>query len=136
MTDNQRPEFDSVQANAFCAGPTAGSNAPPAYRAIVTSDLPTQNQKAVAGVAAGYKLARGTASVTGTTDLNTGLTTLVAITATLGEAMTSQGNGVSTSALASAGWTQLQVWKPTSASEPYPTAATSAKIVAWVAVGT
>ena len=93
---------------------------------------------AVAGAASGYKLARGSASITGATggDIVTGLTTVVALAASLGEDSSLAGNHVSATLGGTAGHITLKVWKPTATGDCTPILATAAKTVNWVAVGT
>lgn len=89
---------------------------------------------AVAGVASGYKLARGVGAVTGTLVVASGLTTIIAVVATLKDDVAITGTDVS------ATWTganlTLKVWKPTSTTDCTPIAATTAKNVSWIAIGT
>jgi hypothetical protein len=88
----------------------------------------------VAGVAAGYKLARGVGAVTGTLVVASGLATIAAVVATLKSDPAMTGNTVS------ADWTganiTLKVWKPTATGDVTPIASTVATNVSWVAVGT
>lgn len=139
MTPPSRPEFNQAEPNTVLAGPASGSDeGDVSARALVDADLAGTSGagKAVAGVATGYKLARAQISITGTSNINTGLTTLVSVVASLAEAAALTGHLVTCSALASAGWFQLQVWKPTTSSDGTPIAATAAKVVNWIAVGT
>jgi hypothetical protein len=103
------------------------SNSRAAHRAI-QRNLPVQ------GVAAGYKAARGVAAVTGSLAVTTGLTSIVAATATLNEDAALTGTVVS--ATFSAGTLTIKVWKPTASGDCTPIAATAAKSVCWTAVGT
>ena len=98
----------------------------------------------VIGVAAGYKIARGVAAVTGTLTVVTGLTTVVAVDATAqdnldGDALAgvsaTKGDQAGTPA---AGSVILKAWKVTiggAAGNPTLIAATVAKNVNWIAVG-
>lgn len=98
--------------------------------------------KPVAGVAAGYRIARGVAAVTGTATVVTGLTTVVAVVATPQSDM----DGVTLAAVSAtigdqngspaAGSVILKCWKATSNSNPTLVAATSAENVNWIAIGT
>ena len=91
----------------------------------------------IAGVAAGYKLARGETSVTGLTggDVDTGLTTVVAVVGSLAEDAALTGMWV-TAALGAGSHITLKVWKPTATGDVTPILSTAAKKVDWVAVGT
>jgi hypothetical protein len=94
----------------------------------------------VAGVAAGYKVARGVTAVTGTQEVTTGLATVVSIVGMLAEDPSADATIVTAVIPAQtggdAGKATLKVWKPTAADNSAPTAASAAKNVAWVAVGT
>lgn len=98
--------------------------------------------KPVGGVAAGYKVARGVASVTGSGTVVTGLATVVAVVATpaddpdgtaLAAVSATIGDQAGTPA---AGSVILKCWKITAADNGALIAATAAKNVNWVAVGT
>jgi len=86
------------------------------------------------GLAAGYKVARGTASVTGTEVVATGLTTIVAAVAV------ARADPALTAYWVSCTWAganlTLKVWKPTAANDVTPLAGTTALQVDWVAIGT
>lgn len=92
------------------------------------------------GLAAGYKVARGVDAVTGTLDKNTGLATVVAFVAILAEDPALTGHLVTfvlqTQSGGTAGHVTIKVWKPTAANDCTPIAATAAKNVAWIAIGT
>lgn len=92
----------------------------------------------VVGVAGGYKIARGSASITGATlgDIVTGLATVVSVTATLGEDSTLAGNHVTAAIGGTAGHITLKVWKPTASGDCTPILSTAAKVVNWEATGT
>lgn len=92
----------------------------------------------VAGQAAGYKLARGSTSVTGATggDVTTGLGTVVAVVAVLGEDPSLAGDKVTAALGGTAGHITLKVWKPTASGDVTPILATAAKVVNWIAIGT
>lgn len=101
----------------------------------------TVPNKAVVGVAASYKLARGVASITGSGDVVTGLSTVVAITATLRDDAALTGDAVTATigdqaGAPAAGSVTLKVWMPTGSGDCTPTAALTAKSVNWIAVGT
>lgn len=95
---------------------------------------------APAGVAAGYKIARGVTAVTGTNDLTTGLATVAACTATLQEDAALTGSLVTvtiqTQSGGTAGHVTLKVWKPTASGDVTPIAATAAKNIGWNCTGT
>lgn len=107
----------------------------------------SNSQAATAGipvnaVAAGYKLARGVATITGTGTVVTGLATVVAIVATM-QADASLTNGISVTATIgdqagtpAAGSVILKVWKPTASGDVTPIAGAAAVAVNWVAIGT
>ena len=85
---------------------------------------------------AGYKVARGETSVTGTADIATGLATLVQCVAVLKDDVSLDGAWVSVADSVTAGNVVLKVWKPTAAADCTPIAAIVAKSVRWVAMGT
>lgn len=88
----------------------------------------------VAGVAAGYKVARGAAAITGSGTVASGLTTIVSAVACLKDDASISGDTVT------ATWTgatlTLKVWKPTSTTDCTPIAASASKNVSWIAIGT
>lgn len=95
----------------------------------------------VVGVAAGYKIARGTTALDGSnpTPVTTGLTTVVAAVVTL------EGNaapGLNTTTLTidpanyATGALSVYAWKPTSVSNPTLIASTGTENFEWVAIGT
>lgn len=97
---------------------------------------------AVVGVATGYKLARGVATITGSGTVVTGLTTVVSVVVTM-QADASLTNGVSATATIgdqagtpAAGSVILKVWKPTASGDVTPIASAAAVAVNWIAVGT
>jgi hypothetical protein len=91
------------------------------------------NGGAVAGIAAGYKIARGVAAVTGTLGIVTGLTTIIAASVTLAEDAAITGDAVSYTF--SGGTLTAKVWKRTATGDCTPIAATAAKNIGWLAVG-
>lgn len=106
--------------------------------AVGTTAVPST---AVAGVASSYKVARGVASVTGSGDVVTGLATVVAVTVTLRDDAALTGNAVTATigdqaGTPAAGSVTVSVWKPTGSGDCTPIAATGAKSVNWIAVGT
>jgi len=92
----------------------------------------------VVGVAAGYKVARGSSSITGATggDITTSLATVVAVCANLGEDADLTASMVTAALGGTAGHITLKVWKPTSNADPTPILSTNAKTVNWIAIGT
>jgi hypothetical protein len=86
------------------------------------------------GVAAGYKVARGVGAVTGTLVVASGLTTIIAVVATL------KTDPAVTAQWCSATWSgtdiTLKTWKPTAVDDATPIAGTTAADVNWVAIGT
>lgn len=108
--------------------------------------VPTQAQlgggTAVAGVAAGYKVARGVANITGSGTVVTGLATVVSVQATMVED-SSLTNGTTVTATIGnqagtppAGSVILKVWKPTSSVDATPIPGAAAVNLNWLAVGT
>lgn len=91
---------------------------------------------AIVGAAAGYKIARGETSVTGTADIATGLATVVQAVACLEDDIALTAAWVSVADSATPGNIVLKVWKPTGSADCTPTAATTAKSVRWIAIGT
>lgn len=96
----------------------------------------------VVGVGAGYKVARGVATITGSGTVVTGLTTVVAVTATM-QADASLTNGIAVTATIgdqagtpAAGSVILKVWKPTASGDVTPIASAAAVAVNWISVGT
>ncbi len=92
----------------------------------------------VAGVAAGYKLARGETALDGSnpTPVVTGLTTVTGFAATLAG---SSAPGVGTTTLThviSSGTVNVYAWKPTSNADPTLIASTGTETFGWIAIGT
>lgn len=107
---------------------------------MLCTDIGTNN--GLGGVAAGYRIARGVAAVTGTATVVTGLNTVVAVIAvpqsdldgtTLAGVSATIGDQAGTPA---AGSVILKCWKATSSSVTTLIAATSAENVNWIAIGT
>lgn len=133
----QDPTYWNTAPNLVLAGPSSGTadgNIGP--RALVAADLPTATQNAVVGASSGYKLARGSASITGSSAINTGLTTLVTFVLSLAQAASSGAYLVAHSMLASTGWTSAQVYALTSSGSATPVVSSVAATVHWIAVGT
>lgn len=96
---------------------------------------------AVAGVASGYKIARGTATLDGSnpTTVATGLTTIVAAVATLKSATTpgDDPSWVSVDYTGSDGNLNIYAWKNTGGTDPTLVASTNnAATFDWIAIGT
>jgi hypothetical protein len=94
----------------------------------------------VAGVAAGYKIARGSQALGGTnpTTVVTGLATVVAFVATL-NATAAPGLGTTTLTShnnATPGSQDVYAWKPTSNANPTLIASTGTENFDWIAIGT
>lgn len=95
----------------------------------------------VAGVAAGYKIARGVTALDGSnpTPVATGLITVVAAVVTL-EGTAAPGVGTTTLTIASTNYATgalaVYAWKPTSNADPTLVASTGTENFEWVAVGT
>lgn len=109
---------------------------------VAGSDKTATLNLAIAGVAAGYKLARGVAAdVTGTAEITSGLATVVAAIACLagdpnvGEAMWVTVS-IPTQTGGDAGKFTVKTWKPTATDNATPTAGTGDHDVAWIAIGT
>ena len=128
---------------------TAGGNKPVGIAAadalsgdaigeVSIDEVPAGLANAIAGIGAGYKIARGETSVTGATagDVDTGLATVVAVVAGLGEDAALTGNLVTAALGGVAGHITLKVWKPTASNDVTPILATAAKKVDWIAIGT
>jgi len=104
--------------------------------AIVGTKINPDVTNAIIGVAAGYNLARGETAVTGTADIATGLTTVVQAVACLETDPSLEALWASVADSVTGGNIVLKVWKPTGAADCTPIAATVAKSVRWIAVGT
>jgi hypothetical protein len=106
----------------------------------MTASAATLNA-AVAGVAAGYKIARGTATLDGSnpTTVATGLTTIVTAVASLKSA-TAPGDDPSWLSInysGSDGNLDIYAWKNTGGTDPTLVASTNnAATVDWIAIGT
>jgi hypothetical protein len=122
-------ELDEVHAVALYLGSGAGT---------LISPTAAQINLLAQGYASGYKVARGAAICTGTLDVVTGLTTVVAAIASLVD-----DPGVGTAAWVSivapastAGVITLKTWKPTTAGNVTPIAGAAGANLSWLAVGT
>jgi hypothetical protein len=103
---------------------------------IAAAKLESALQALILGAAAGYKLARGTAAVTGSADVNTGLATVVAVVASFHDAPSVDAMFVQAKAGSTAGHIDLVVTKPTAVNNVTPTASTTETNVDWIAIGT
>jgi hypothetical protein len=103
---------------------------------VSSAKLASALQALVLGAASGYKLARGQADVTGTADVTTGLTTVVAAVAALDDDISLAAMWVSAQLSATAGHIDLNVFKPTAVDDCTPIAGTAAAKVNWLAIGT
>jgi hypothetical protein len=130
----------NIATDTFIARDTAGTGVPEAVSAANALAM----MVGVAGVAAGYKVARGVAAVTGTLDVVTGLTTVVAVIATAQDDLDGDTlAGVSAtignqSGAPAAGSITIKAWKVTAggaAGNPTLIAANAAKSVNWIAIG-
>lgn len=94
----------------------------------------------VAGVAAGYALARGETALDGgnPTPVATGLATVIAFTATLkGTAAPGDSTSVLTADIAgAAGNVNVYAWKNTGGTDPTLVASTGTESFYWIAIGT
>lgn len=125
--------------NTVLAGPPSGTaDGPIGARALVATDIAGAMSSAaiVVGVAAGYKIARGTASVTGNTAINTGLATLVSVGLNIVGVLTSSASALSWSALASTGYFSAFVYANPTATNVAPAQSVQATVVSWSAQGT
>lgn len=119
-----------------------GTAASCAFKALLSQATTGPTALAVAGVAAGYKLARGVATITGSGDVVTGLATVVAVVAMM-QADASLTNGITVTGTIgnqagapAAGSVTLKVWKPTGSGDVTPIASAAAVAVNWLAIGT
>lgn len=107
---------------------------------VAGSDRTAALATAPAGVAAGYKVARGEAALDGgnPTPIATGLATVIAFVATLkGTAAPALGTSVLTANIAgAAGNVDVYAWKPTGAGDTTLVASTGTESFYWTAVGT
>jgi Ni,Fe-hydrogenase I cytochrome b subunit len=137
--ENNPAKYWTAAPNTVVAGPATGSTAGDlGARTLVEADIATALTSAamVTGVASGYAIARGTASVTGNAAVNTGLTTLVSVALAIKGVLTSSAAAVSWSALASTGYFSAFVYANPVSSTEAPAQGTAATTVSWIAVGT
>lgn len=90
----------------------------------------------VTALSSGMRIAAGTASVTGTLAINTGLTTVAYTLVSLGQAPTSQVAEVASSVVASSGWTSVAVYAQATATNVNPVVSGTAGVISWISVGT
>lgn len=96
----------------------------------------------IAGVAAGYKIARGEATLDGTnpTPIVTGLATVVACTVTLKSASTPGDDPVAFTVdyagAVTAGTVNLYAWKNNGTDPTLVDSTNNAAVVSWIAIGT
>jgi hypothetical protein len=99
---------------------------------------PLASSSAVAGVAAGYAVARGETALDGSnpTPVATGLATVIAAVATLkGTAAPGVGTSVLTTSISGA-TVNVYAWKVTSNADPTLIASTGTESFYWTAIGT
>jgi hypothetical protein len=105
---------------------------------IAGSDRTAALATATAGVAAGYKVARGEAALDGSnpTPITTGLTTCIAAVATLkGSAAPGDNTSVLTCLIGTADF-DVYAWKNTGGTDPTLVASTGTESFYWIAIGT
>lgn len=109
-----------------------------AASAVTNTKLASNIQSPVTGVALGYKIARGTATCTGTQAVNTGLSSIVMSWAQgKSNTATKANNGYTVQAVKTGTATiTLYRWKVTSATNNTLVAASTAGTVFWGAIGT
>lgn len=104
---------------------------------VAVTRTATQMNLLLQSTTAGYKLARGTASVTTSAETATGLATVIAAVATLIDDPNVTANQVTVAASTTAGNILLKIWQPTATDNATPAAATKTNVaVQWCAVGT
>lgn len=146
------PKFDPVGAQYI--DPSDVETTPTTTDIVEVYDATNTNERkaisiadmlkpAVKGAANGYKVARGVHTTVAASDtVATGLTTVVAVIATLESDPGADPDRVSATigdqaGAPAAGSVYVKTWKPTSTSVTTPTAATTfTKKVNWVAIGT
>ena len=82
----------------------------------------------------GYRVVRGETSITGSANVDTGLSHVIEAVACLGTDASLDAFGVNVTAISS-GTVTMKVWKPTSSSDCTPAASTVATLVRWIAIG-
>lgn len=103
-----------------------------------TSALSAAVTTPVAGVAASYKIARGENALDGSnpTDIATGLTTVVACSASIKTSTAPNLNTAVVTYTTSSATLNLYAWKPTSEASPNLTASTTTETIGWLCIGT
>ncbi|MDP3064118.1 MAG: hypothetical protein Q8O40_13045 [Chloroflexota bacterium] len=108
-----------------------------AAAAIALTKMATNLTNVILGIGAEYRVARDTRAMgAASEEFATGLTTVVAATATLREDPALTGYWVTALESATPGSIILKIWKPTGAADVSPLASTTFGDVDWVAVGT
>jgi hypothetical protein len=92
--------------------------------------------KPVSGVENGFKLARGSNSVTGNSEITTNLATVISIVACLSQLPDADATTVTARISSTAGNIILNVWKLVEGTPNTLGASTVAKTVHWIAIGT
>jgi hypothetical protein len=92
--------------------------------------------KPVSGIADGYKIGRGPSSISGGSNVVTGLTTVVSVVASLGQIPDSNAATVTAEIGAIAGTVDLIVWKLAEGAPNILVPSTIARTVHWIAIGT
>lgn len=102
-----------------------------------STDVQVDSTSVILGIAAGYKIARGTQVATASAAIATGLTTITGYAVSpIAATATTANAGVVVSAKASSGTLTAYRWKHTNASTTTLVAATTAGTISWIAVGT
>lgn len=99
------------------------------------NDIVVAASKLIAGLTSSQVHARGSASVTGNSAINTGLASIVNLCVSIRGALASSVAAVSWSPLASAGWFSALVYANPVSSTTAPAQSTIAATVDWIAVG-
>ena len=129
----------AVTATATEINSLAGSGLTTTSTAKLQALTPTSTQLnlMLQATTAGFKLARGTAQFTTSSEIATGLATVVAGGATLQSDPDITAMSVSVAASTTAGNILAKLWQPTATSDCTPIAATKTNIIInWWAVGT
>jgi predicted RecA/RadA family phage recombinase len=118
----------------------AAANADATVRTKLQGSAGEEGGTDVSGVATGYKIARGETALDGSnpTPVATGLTTVIAFTATL-KGTAAPGVGTqhfSANIAGAAGNVDVYAWKPTSNADPTLIASAGTESFYWIAVGT
>lgn len=143
FTDDVAAQINAMFTELYAGGAVSGLGTGVATAlAVATGASGGFAVNGVAGVAAGYKVARGVASITGSGTVVTGLATVVAVIAS----PASDPDGVALAAVSgtigdqagtpAAGSVILKAWKVTAVDDATLIAATAAKSINWIAIGT